>query len=344
MKNTGRAGGIRTRGLFVPNEALYQAEPQPDVELAISQRGNALIQAGGRVVHRFLKSGLAKTMVNGLWQWVEKFEAPHFERAILNSRPADLGALSPSTTERPLANAAFRSRLLCRRLCRTLRFHVNRMLLASLVPTLAWFSIGLLATFLEIKLIILEQKQKARLRQVHGFIILFILACFYGSYHTMQTRNWDGLEAMAESIWKEKPAGLPIVIQMDRQKGAWIFYYVGKEMKYLKEMDALPKRPRDTMRLVDSSVDVSSKNLSTIVYFDLVPGNSKTYIIPKDPEPLTLTSLTLDAVVYDAKSSRWLGRKSFDPPALPQELRARDTSVLKTPILDDVRRWATKGE
>ena len=24
-----RAGGIRTRGLFVPNEALYQAEPQP---------------------------------------------------------------------------------------------------------------------------------------------------------------------------------------------------------------------------------------------------------------------------------------------------------------------------
>ena len=25
----GRAGGIRTRGLFVPNEALYQAEPQP---------------------------------------------------------------------------------------------------------------------------------------------------------------------------------------------------------------------------------------------------------------------------------------------------------------------------
>ena len=27
----GRAGGIRTRGLFVPNEALYQAEPQPEV-------------------------------------------------------------------------------------------------------------------------------------------------------------------------------------------------------------------------------------------------------------------------------------------------------------------------
>ncbi len=26
---SGRAGGIRTRGLFVPNEALYQAEPQP---------------------------------------------------------------------------------------------------------------------------------------------------------------------------------------------------------------------------------------------------------------------------------------------------------------------------
>jgi hypothetical protein len=28
----GRAGGIRTRGLFVPNEALYQAEPQPVFE------------------------------------------------------------------------------------------------------------------------------------------------------------------------------------------------------------------------------------------------------------------------------------------------------------------------
>jgi hypothetical protein len=27
-----RAGGIRTRGLFVPNEALYQAEPQPAIE------------------------------------------------------------------------------------------------------------------------------------------------------------------------------------------------------------------------------------------------------------------------------------------------------------------------
>ncbi len=27
---TGRAGGIRTRGLLVPNEALYQAEPRPD--------------------------------------------------------------------------------------------------------------------------------------------------------------------------------------------------------------------------------------------------------------------------------------------------------------------------
>lgn len=26
----GRAGGIRTRGLLVPNEALYQAEPRPD--------------------------------------------------------------------------------------------------------------------------------------------------------------------------------------------------------------------------------------------------------------------------------------------------------------------------
>ena len=26
-----RAGGIRTRGLLVPNEALYQAEPRPDV-------------------------------------------------------------------------------------------------------------------------------------------------------------------------------------------------------------------------------------------------------------------------------------------------------------------------
>ena len=27
---SGRAGGIRTRDLFVPNEALYQAEPQPE--------------------------------------------------------------------------------------------------------------------------------------------------------------------------------------------------------------------------------------------------------------------------------------------------------------------------
>ena len=26
-----RAGGIRTHDLFVPNEALYQAEPQPAV-------------------------------------------------------------------------------------------------------------------------------------------------------------------------------------------------------------------------------------------------------------------------------------------------------------------------
>lgn len=30
LKN-GRAGGIRTRGLLVPNEALYQAEPRPDL-------------------------------------------------------------------------------------------------------------------------------------------------------------------------------------------------------------------------------------------------------------------------------------------------------------------------
>ena len=29
QSENGRAGGIRTRGLFVPNEALYQAEPQP---------------------------------------------------------------------------------------------------------------------------------------------------------------------------------------------------------------------------------------------------------------------------------------------------------------------------
>ena len=28
---TGREGGIRTRGLPVPNRALYQAEPIPDV-------------------------------------------------------------------------------------------------------------------------------------------------------------------------------------------------------------------------------------------------------------------------------------------------------------------------
>lgn len=30
MVRSGRAGGIRTRGLLVPNEALYQAEPRPD--------------------------------------------------------------------------------------------------------------------------------------------------------------------------------------------------------------------------------------------------------------------------------------------------------------------------
>ena len=30
----GRAGGIRTHGLFDPNEALYQAEPQPDYRRA----------------------------------------------------------------------------------------------------------------------------------------------------------------------------------------------------------------------------------------------------------------------------------------------------------------------
>ncbi len=34
--SVGRAGGIRTRGLFVPNEALYQAEPQPVKNLFIS--------------------------------------------------------------------------------------------------------------------------------------------------------------------------------------------------------------------------------------------------------------------------------------------------------------------
>jgi hypothetical protein len=28
-KKSGRAGGIRTHGLHVPNVALYQAEPQP---------------------------------------------------------------------------------------------------------------------------------------------------------------------------------------------------------------------------------------------------------------------------------------------------------------------------
>jgi hypothetical protein len=29
-ERNGRAGEIRTRGLLVPNEALYQAEPRPD--------------------------------------------------------------------------------------------------------------------------------------------------------------------------------------------------------------------------------------------------------------------------------------------------------------------------
>jgi hypothetical protein len=32
LDQNGRAGGIRTRGLLVPNEALYQAEPRPDCD------------------------------------------------------------------------------------------------------------------------------------------------------------------------------------------------------------------------------------------------------------------------------------------------------------------------
>ncbi len=49
--NSGRAGGIRTHDLFVPNEALYQAEPQPAFVIADScgpAFGIAAIQRAGR--------------------------------------------------------------------------------------------------------------------------------------------------------------------------------------------------------------------------------------------------------------------------------------------------------
>lgn len=36
-----RAGGIRTRGLLHPRQALYQAEPQP--ELVVPPEGGALL-------------------------------------------------------------------------------------------------------------------------------------------------------------------------------------------------------------------------------------------------------------------------------------------------------------
>ena len=42
MGNSGRAGGIRTHGLFDPNEALYQAEPQPELFEREIERGGVL--------------------------------------------------------------------------------------------------------------------------------------------------------------------------------------------------------------------------------------------------------------------------------------------------------------
>jgi hypothetical protein len=48
---SGRAGGIRTRGLFVPNEALYQAEPQPE---SGKNSHYALIEVKGKKIRRSL--------------------------------------------------------------------------------------------------------------------------------------------------------------------------------------------------------------------------------------------------------------------------------------------------
>ncbi len=44
----GRGGGIRTHGLFVPNEARYQAAPHPAEQPAQHTRPQRLIRTGGR--------------------------------------------------------------------------------------------------------------------------------------------------------------------------------------------------------------------------------------------------------------------------------------------------------
>jgi len=214
------------------------------------------------------------------------------------------------------------------------------MLLASLLPSIAWFTVSVLAILLEIKLIAIERRQKVRLRQVHTFVIMFIVACLYGSFRTLETRNWESLDATAESIWKGRPAKIPIIGEMAPRKGEWIFYYVGKDMSLLKKVEDLPKRPRDTMRLVDSSPDVSTKNLGTIVYFDLALSKTKSYIVPKETELVTLTSYDLDVTIYDAKAARWLGSRKFAAPPLPPTLHAREINSSKTPSIDEVRKWA----
>ena len=218
------------------------------------------------------------------------------------------------------------------------------MILASFLPSVAWLSAAVLLILFEIKLIAIERRQKARLRHVHGFVIMFILVCLYGSYNSLQTRNWDSLNGMAESIWKMKPASVPMTDHVPPPNGAWIFYYVGGDMSYLHRMDDLPSRPSHAMRLVDSALSASSSNLSTIVFFDLFPADSKSYVLVRNNDTITLRSFRLEATFYDVKTARWLGKKSFDPPQLPADYRSREITVRRAPLIKDVLRWMTNGK
>ena len=46
---TGRGDGIRTHGLFVPNEALYQTEPHLDISLGMTTKLPSLSGRGRRI-------------------------------------------------------------------------------------------------------------------------------------------------------------------------------------------------------------------------------------------------------------------------------------------------------